>query len=105
MGKSPCAGSTRGQTAEEAALGLLSYGAGRLSLFGDSNCLDSSHQKSNCHAMLKKLLEFATEVGEVDRWCNECTAGWLQPVWVSGKGLGMPAWACCTMLASARPRA
>ncbi|GAB4817967.1 hypothetical protein N2152v2_005013 [Parachlorella kessleri] len=57
-------GSTRGQTAEEAALGLLSYGAGRLSLFGDSNCLDSSHQKSNCHAMLKKLLEFATEGGQ-----------------------------------------
>ena len=40
-------------------LGLLRHGRGRLALYGDSNCLDSSHQRGNCHDLLLKLLAFA----------------------------------------------
>lgn len=42
-------------------LGLSDIGAGRLVLYGDSNCLDSSHQQSNCHTLLMKLLAYAAE--------------------------------------------
>ena len=40
-------------------LGLLRHGGGRVALYGDSNCLDSSHQQGNCHDLLLKLLAFA----------------------------------------------
>lgn len=33
--------------------------AGRIVAYGDSNCLDSSHQHGNCHSMLTMMLEFA----------------------------------------------
>ena len=47
-------------------LGLTSIGKGHVVAFGDSNCLDSSHQVAgnNCHRMLKGLLEYVT--GRVD---------------------------------------
>ncbi|KAK9697678.1 hypothetical protein RND81_08G053300 [Saponaria officinalis] len=39
-------------------LGLLDAGNGRISVYGDSNCLDSSHMVTNCFWLLKKILEF-----------------------------------------------
>ena len=48
-----------------AVLGLLRHGAGRVGLYGDSSCLDSSHSKSRCFGLLSKMLQFAA--GEVGR--------------------------------------
>lgn len=42
-------------------LAFMEAGVGRVVLYGDSNCLDSSHQRSNCFEMLRKALAFATE--------------------------------------------
>ncbi|KAL9224051.1 hypothetical protein vseg_000125 [Gypsophila vaccaria] len=39
-------------------LGLLEAGNGRISVYGDSNCLDSSHMVTNCFWLLKRILEF-----------------------------------------------
>jgi hypothetical protein len=41
-----------------AVLGLASAGAGRLGVLGDSGCLDSSHQRGDCLALLGRLLAF-----------------------------------------------
>jgi membrane-bound transcription factor site-1 protease len=46
-------------------LALLQHGAGRLGLYGDSNCLDSSHSRSRCFKLLAKMLEWAS--GKVGR--------------------------------------
>lgn len=51
-----------GNTPQHAIFGLSEHGEGKIALYGDSNCLDSSHQRSNCFAMLKKTLEYVTEV-------------------------------------------
>lgn len=59
-------------------LGLLNHGAGRVALYGDSNCLDSSHQRSACFGLLYSLLQFATEVGEVGAACCSCLLGLLR---------------------------
>ncbi|KAF2534932.1 hypothetical protein F2Q68_00022338 [Brassica cretica] len=40
---------------DPAVLGLLEIGDGRVG--GDSNCLDSSHMVTNCHWLLKKMLD------------------------------------------------
>jgi membrane-bound transcription factor site-1 protease len=37
----------------------MQHGGGRLALYGDSNCLDSSHQRSRCFKLLTHLLEWA----------------------------------------------
>ena len=43
---------------EPAVLGLLEIGDGRVGVYGgDSNCLDSSHMVTNCHWLLKKMLD------------------------------------------------
>ncbi|XP_078431783.1 SITE-1 protease isoform X2 [Wolffia australiana] len=39
-------------------LGLLEAGAGAVAVYGDSNCLDSSHMVTNCFFLLKKMLDF-----------------------------------------------
>lgn len=41
-------------------LGLLEVGRSRISVYGDSNCLDSSHMVADCYWLLKKILEFTT---------------------------------------------
>ncbi|GMH16564.1 hypothetical protein Nepgr_018405 [Nepenthes gracilis] len=41
-------------------LGFLELGSGRISVYGDSNCLDSSHMISNCYWLLKKILDFTS---------------------------------------------
>ncbi|KAH9624048.1 hypothetical protein KSS87_019117 [Heliosperma pusillum] len=43
---------------DSAILGFLEAGNGRISVYGDSNCLDSSHMVTNCFGLLKKILEF-----------------------------------------------
>jgi membrane-bound transcription factor site-1 protease len=53
---------TEEATEEEsfAVLGLAPAGKGRLVLYGDSNCLDSSHQSSKCYDMLLEAITYAT---------------------------------------------
>ncbi|CAN4116980.1 unnamed protein product [Withania somnifera] len=41
-------------------LGLLEVGSGRIAVYGDSNCLDSSHMVTNCYGLLKKMLDFTS---------------------------------------------
>ncbi|GAB4839213.1 Membrane-bound transcription factor site-1 protease [Ancistrocladus abbreviatus] len=41
-------------------LGFLELGEGRISVYGDSNCLDSSHMVTNCYWLLKKILDFTS---------------------------------------------
>lgn len=43
---------------ESSILGLAEIGAGRVVVYGDSNCLDSSHMVTNCYWLLKKILDF-----------------------------------------------
>ena len=48
--------------AEFGILGLTQAEAGRIGVYGDSNCLDSSHQRSPCFNMLLEMLKYAAEV-------------------------------------------
>ena len=36
--------------------------SGRIAVYGDSNCLDSSHQRSSCYNLLIKLIQYTAEV-------------------------------------------
>jgi len=36
----------------------MEAGEGRIAVYGDSNCLDSSHMVTNCYWLLRKILEF-----------------------------------------------
>jgi hypothetical protein len=58
--REPLTGS--GASAEYAYLGMAQVGQGHIGLYGDSNCLDSSHQRTACYTMLLKMLAYATEV-------------------------------------------
>lgn len=40
------------------ALGLVEQGKGRIVVYGDSNCLDSSYQTDHCFDLLKAMLNF-----------------------------------------------
>ena len=42
---------------------------GHVAVFGDSNCLDSSHQQSNCFGFLHKLLDRVIKVGKGNSGC------------------------------------
>lgn len=35
-------------------------GEGRIAVYGDSNCLDSSHMVTNCYWLLRKILDFTS---------------------------------------------
>lgn len=37
---------------------MMEAGEGRIAVYGDSNCLDSSHMVTNCYWLLRKILEF-----------------------------------------------
>ena len=52
-----------GNTPQHAMFGLTEHGEGKIAIYGDSNCLDSSHQRSNCFSLLQKTLAYLTEVG------------------------------------------
>ena len=47
---------------EAGILGLFQHGSGRVALYGDSNCLDSSHQQTSCFEFLKPLLAWTAGV-------------------------------------------
>nr|GMD64237.1 subtilisin-like protease SBT6.1 isoform X1 [Ipomoea batatas]GMD64238.1 subtilisin-like protease SBT6.1 isoform X1 [Ipomoea batatas] len=47
--------------ADTPILGLLEVGRGRIAVYGDSNCLDSSHMVTNCYGLLKKILDFTSK--------------------------------------------
>lgn len=47
--------------ADSPILGLLEAGEGRIVVYGDSNCLDSSHMVTNCYWLLKKMLDFTSK--------------------------------------------
>ncbi|KAK9102675.1 hypothetical protein Sjap_019929 [Stephania japonica] len=44
--------------ADSSILGLMEVGGGRIAVYGDSNCLDSSHMVTNCYWLLRKILDF-----------------------------------------------
>nr|GEX31849.1 subtilisin-like protease SBT6.1 [Tanacetum cinerariifolium] len=44
--------------ADSAILGLVEVGGSRIAVYGDSNCLDSSHMVTNCYWLLRKILDF-----------------------------------------------
>nr|KJB54198.1 hypothetical protein B456_009G025200 [Gossypium raimondii]KJB54201.1 hypothetical protein B456_009G025200 [Gossypium raimondii] len=44
--------------ADSPILGLLDAGEGHIAVYGDSNCLDSSHMVTNCYWLLRKILDF-----------------------------------------------
>ncbi|XP_024539020.1 subtilisin-like protease SBT6.1 isoform X2 [Selaginella moellendorffii] len=46
---------------ESPVLGAVTAGNGRLAVYGDSNCLDSSHMVTNCYWLLRKLLDFTSD--------------------------------------------
>lgn len=46
--------------ADSPILGLLEFGEGGIAVYGDSNCLDSSHMVTNCFWLLKKILNFTS---------------------------------------------
>ncbi|XP_027358278.1 subtilisin-like protease SBT6.1 isoform X3 [Abrus precatorius] len=53
---------TSGSTkADSPILGLTVMGEGRIAVYGDSNCLDSSHMVTNCFVLLRKMLDFTSE--------------------------------------------
>ena len=39
------------------------FQAGRLAVYGDSSCLDSSHRRTSCQGLLLKLIKWVAEVG------------------------------------------
>lgn len=39
----------------------MAMGEGRIAVYGDSNCLDSSHMMTNCFTLLRKILDFTSE--------------------------------------------
>lgn len=49
---------SRTTKADSPILGLLEVGEGRIAVYGDSNCLDSSHMVTNCYWLLRKVLDF-----------------------------------------------
>lgn len=52
---------TSGMTkADSPILGLMDKGKGRIAVYGDSNCLDSSHMVTNCYWLLRKILEYTS---------------------------------------------
>ncbi|KAL5651042.1 hypothetical protein ACJX0J_036500, partial [Zea mays] len=50
--------STQGKGKLSSILGVIEAGEGRIAVYGDSNCLDSSHMVTNCYWLLRKILEF-----------------------------------------------
>ncbi|GAA0146676.1 serine protease [Lithospermum erythrorhizon] len=46
--------------ADSPILGLLELSGGRIAVYGDSNCLDSSHMVTNCYWLLKRILDFTS---------------------------------------------
>ncbi|KAJ0030255.1 hypothetical protein Pint_13187 [Pistacia integerrima] len=46
--------------ADSPIIGLLEAGEGRIAVYGDSNCLDSSHMVTNCYWLLRKILDFTS---------------------------------------------
>ncbi|RHN52900.1 putative site-1 protease [Medicago truncatula] len=47
--------------ADSPILGLTVMGEGRIAMYGDSNCLDSSHMVTNCFTLLRKMLDFTSK--------------------------------------------
>lgn len=67
---------------ESPILGAVEVGKGRVAVYGDSNCLDSSHMVSNCYWLLKKLLDF-TSSSDQNPVIFPATNGLLSP-WQHG---------------------
>ena len=45
-----------------AVLGVTEYEKGHVAVYGDSNCLDSSHMRTPCFRLLSKLLTYVATV-------------------------------------------
>ncbi|KAL4589623.1 hypothetical protein LXL04_002531 [Taraxacum kok-saghyz] len=46
------------EDSDSGVLGMVEVGGSRIAVYGDSNCLDSSHMVTNCYWLLRKLLDF-----------------------------------------------
>ena len=53
-----------------AVLGLTAFHKGRIAVYGDSNCLDSSHMRTPCFRLLSKLLTYTNTVGSLHPACR-----------------------------------
>ena len=53
----------RAGTDKHAVLGVAPVGAGALALYGDSGCVDTSHQAGDCYDLLVKLVAYAASGG------------------------------------------
>jgi hypothetical protein len=53
-----------------AVLGLTEHSGGRVAVYGDSNCLDSSHMRSPCFRLLAKLLQYVATVSLAAAPCD-----------------------------------
>ena len=51
-------------------LGLTAFHKGRIAVYGDSNCLDSSHMRTPCFRLLSKLLTYTNTVGSLHLACR-----------------------------------
>ena len=51
-------------------LGLTAFHKGRIAVYGDSNCLDSSHMRTPCFRLLSKLLTYTNTVGCLHPACH-----------------------------------
>eukprot|EP00210_Caulerpa_lentillifera_P002967 g2833.t1 len=54
-------------------LGLTEEGVGRIAVYGDSGCLDSSYQVDNCYELLRSLLAYASRQDPVPELVNTLT--------------------------------
>lgn len=41
---------------------MAPHGKGRIAVYGDSGCIDASHQRSPCYGLLTTLLDYVTTV-------------------------------------------
>jgi len=53
-----------GSNSQQPVLGFTKHGEGRVAVYGDSNCLDSSHQRSSCFGLLIKAIQYVAEVNQ-----------------------------------------
>uniref|UniRef100_A0A061RBV8 Membrane-bound transcription factor site-1 protease n=1 Tax=Tetraselmis sp. GSL018 TaxID=582737 RepID=A0A061RBV8_9CHLO len=77
-------GTTR--TAQFPVLGITASSRGRIAVFGDASCLDSSHMVSNCFVLLRQLLEY-TSMGKESTQLFTAASRTHEPFGVQSAGL------------------
>ena len=68
--------SVKVQSRNVAILGLADYSEGKISVYGDSNCLDGVHLQKDCFWLLEEILQYfrtgSTTVanGQLKKWAD-----------------------------------